>query len=490
MINRHLRCLLAIMGLIACTIGLHGQTTRMPVNIVFILSDDHRYDAMGFMGKIPWLETPNLDQMAARGAHVKNAFVTTALCSPSRASILTGMYSHSHTIVDNTAPEPPNLTYFPQLLQQGGYKTAFFGKWHMGDEDDKPRKGFDHWEGLRGQGVYFGPTLNIDGAQKKFPDSTYITDLLTRDAIAWMKKQPKDQPFMVYLSHKGVHAEFMPAKRHDGRYKDKPIIYPPSYNQTKSDDYKRNGWPDWVKAQRYSWHGVDYMYHGQMDFETFFRKYCETLLSIDESVGAVNAYLKAAGLDENTLVVYMGDNGFSFGEHGLIDKRQAYEESMRVPLLMQLPSQIKAGMKLEAVVQNIDLAPTFLEFAGLKTPSSMHGISFAPVLRGEASDKHRDQIFYEYYWEYAFPQTPTMFAVRTSRYKYIHYYGIWDSNELYDLQNDPNELHNLIANPALQPVIQDLSKQLFDWLESTGGMKIPLKRNDRPKIDHKYKDEY
>jgi arylsulfatase A-like enzyme len=470
-----------------CMSGTHLFSQQK--NIIFIISDDHRYDAMGFMKKVPWLQTPGLDRMASEGMHVKNAFVSTALCSPSRASVLTGMYAHSHTVVDNVAPEPANILYFPELLQKAGYQTAFFGKWHMGNEGDYPRKGFDHWEGLRGQGQYYNPTLNIDGKRTHYTDSTYITDLLTDHAIDWMKNRGKDKPFFVYLSHKGVHAMFEPAKRHRGKYRNEPIPLPPSYYLTATDQYKKNNIPEWVKEQRHSWHGVDYMYHGQIDFETFYRRYMETLLSVSESVGQVLDYLKENGLDKNTLVMYMGDNGFSFGEHGLIDKRHAYEESMRVPMMVRCPALIKPGSVTEAMVQNIDVAPTLLEYAGVSPAANMQGTSFLDVLRGK-TDKHRDRIFYEYYWEYHFPQTPTMFAVRNGKYKYIHYYGLWTQNELYDLEKDPYEMQNLIADPQYREMTKELSGQIFDWLESTGGMQIPLKRNVYPKIDHKYKGEY
>ncbi len=477
-------CSVALLGFL---LGFHASAQQK--NIIFILADDHRYDAMGFMKKVPWLETPGLDRLAAEGMHVKNAFVTTALCSPSRASILTGMYAHSHTVVDNAAPEPGNILYFPQLLQKAGYQTAFFGKWHMGDEGDQPRKGFDHWEGLRGQGEYYNPTLNIDGKRVKYTDSTYIADLLTEHALAWMKKQRKDKPFFLYLSHKGVHAMFEPAKRHRGKYRDKPVPLPPSYYLTATDQYKKNNIPEWVKEQRHSWHGVDYMYHGQIDFETFYRRYMETLLSVSESVGSVLDYLKENGLDKNTLVMYMGDNGFSFGEHGLIDKRHAYEESMRVPMLVRCPALINAGSVTEALVENIDVAPTLLAYAGVSPSGNMQGQSFLNVLSGKP-DKGRDKIFYEYYWEYHYPQTPTMFAVRSGKYKYIHYYGLWTQNELYDLEKDPYEMQNLVADPQYAGLTKQFSTQIFDWLQNTGGMQIPLKRNVYPKIDHKYKGQY
>ena len=292
-----------------------------PRNVIFILTDDHRYDFMGFTGRLPWLKTPNMDRLASEGAWFKNAFVTTALCSPSRASILTGAYSHVHTIVDNVAPEPPNLVYFPQYLQKAGYQTAFLGKWHMGDEDDYPRPGFQHWESFKGQGVYYNPALNINGKQVAYTDSTYITDLLTEHSIRWLEGRDKTKPFFLYLSHKAVHSPVTPAKRHAGMYRNQKYLLPPTYYQTISDDYKKLNWPEWVKQQRYSWHGVDYPYHSYQNIEELVQLYCETLSGVDESIGTVLDYLRKEGLEKSTLVIYMGDNGFSMGEHGLIDKR-------------------------------------------------------------------------------------------------------------------------------------------------------------------------
>lgn len=475
---------------------LEKNTGITPRNVIFILSDDHRFDFMGFTGKVPWLETPNMDRMAAEGAYCPNTFVTTSLCSPSRASILTGMYTHTHTVVDNQAPVPEELIFFPQYLQEAGYETAYFGKWHMGHEEDDPRPGFDHWESFKGQGVYYNPTMNINGETREFGDSTYITDLLTEHAIDWMKNRNGEQPFFMYLSHKAVHAMFKPAQRHYGDYENEELIYPPSYNTSKLpvkgkredpekepygvDSYYGPGrMPDWQKMQRESWHGVDYMYHGQLNFEQFFKRYCETLKGVDESIGAVLDYLEEAGMDESTMVIYMGDNGFSFGEHGLIDKRQFYEESVKVPFLVRCPEILSGGQTIDKMIQNVDIAPTVLDLMGLNAPDYMVGRSIVPVLKGEA-EEWREKIFYEYYWEYAYPQTPTMHGVRTDRYKLIRYHGIWDTNEFYDLQEDPYEMNNLIASPEHQDLILELTNEIYDWLEETGGMQIPLKRIDYP----------
>ena len=460
-------------------------------NVIFILSDDHRYDFMGFTGKVPWLETPNMDRLASEGVYCENAFVTTSLSSPSRASILTGLYSHTHKIVDNLAPDPGNLTYFPEYLQEAGYQTGFFGKWHMGDNDDFPRPGFDHWESFKGQGEYYNPTLNINGKRVKYEDSTYISELLTKHAIEWLQNRDKDKPFFIYLSHKAVHAMFKPAKKDNNKYLNEELIYPPSYDQTKTDEYKKLKWPEWVKNQRYSWHGVDYMYHGQMDFSLFFKKYCETLLGVDESIGEILDFLENEGLDNSTMVIYMGDNGFSFGEHGLIDKRHFYEESVKVPLLVRCPEIIPGGNTIRKMIQNIDIAPTVLACAGLQSPDYFHGASFLPILQNKKEVQWRDKIFYEYYWEYDFPMTPTIHGVRTDRYKYIRYHGLWDRNEFYDLENDPYEMHNLIDSPEHQELIRQLAEDIYDWLEQTDGMEIPLKRTVKYRWgDYKHKNQY
>ena len=477
-----------------------------PKNVIFILSDDHRFDFMGFTGKVPWLETPNLDRLAAEGAYFPNSYVTTSLCSPSRASILTGLYSHTHTVVDNAAPDPGNLTFFPQYLQNAGYQTGFFGKWHMGNHSDAPQPGFDHWESFRGQGVYYGPTLNINGTQISYDESTYISDILTEHAVEWLENADKEKPFFMYLSHKAVHSEFAPAQRHMGTYETEEISYPPSFDppprsQNGSPSLERNGQPprgkdhygdrrlpDWVKEQRESWHGVDYMYHGGINFEDFFHRYTETLRGIDDSVGSVLGYLDRNGLAEDTLVIYMGDNGFSFGEHGLIDKRHFYEESAKVPLIVRWPSKLEGGEPIESLVQNIDIAPTILEAAGIQAPQEMQGMSFVPLMT-RADPPWRDRIFYEYFWELDFPQTPTMFGVRTDRYKYIRYHGIWDTNEFYDLENDPNEMQNLIDAPEHQERINSFANDIYDWLEETNGLNIPLKKIVRPKFgDHRNQD--
>jgi N-acetylglucosamine-6-sulfatase len=449
-------------------------------NVIFILSDDHRYDAMGFLKAQPWLRTPQMDRMASEGVHFKNAFVTTALCSPSRASVLTGVYAHRHRIVDNNTPIPAGTTFFPTYLQKAGYKTGFFGKWHMGAETDVPKPGFDQWVSFRGQGTYLpSPNgLNVNG--KKVQQKGYITDELTDYAVEWMRALPKGQPYFLYLSHKAVHAEFQPAKRHEGMYKDTKFVYPPTM---AADGEMAQNRPTWVKNQRNSWHGVDYPYHSTLDIADYYKRYAETLMAVDESIGRVFDALKERGELDSTLVIYMGDNGFAFGEHGLIDKRTAYEESMRVPLLARCPELFGGGKTVKEVVAGIDIMPTVLAAAGAAGPKGLDGMNWLPLVQGQAAP-WRKELLYEYYWERNFPQTPTMHALRGERYKFIRYQGIWDTDALYDMQEDPLESRNLIADPRLADVVKQMRERLFDVLEKTDGMNIPLQR-DRGGVNNK-----
>lgn len=439
-----------------------------PRNIVFILTDDHRYDALGFLKSQTFIETPNLDKLAAEGAYLQNAFATTSLCSPSRASILTGLFAHKHRVVDNNNPVSTDLVFFSQYLQNAGYQTALIGKWHMGGNFDDPQRGFNYWVSFKGQGTYL-PTkngLNVNG--KKVPQKGYITDELTDYAIDFLDHRDKNKPFMLYLSHKGVHADFLPAERDKGRAAGKTFVPPPSMQRGS-----HQGAPMWVQNQRNSWHGIEFPYHSMLDIGEYYKRYAETLYGVDSSVGRVMQYLKDNGLDENTLVMYMGDNGFVFGEQGLIDKRTAYETSMRVPMLVRSPGQVKPGTVVKQVVANIDVAETLLDAAGLKAPTYMDGASFLPLLEGKEIS-WRTGLLYEYYWERNYPQTPTLHALRGDRYKFIHCQGIWDTDELYDLKEDPHEMVNLIRSPAHQEIIKNMREDMFKQLQESGGMYIPM----------------
>lgn len=461
-----------------------GTVSNSGQNIIYVLSDDHRYDFMGFMKKVPFLQTPNMDRMAANGIHLKNAFVTTSLCSPSRASILTGQYTHRHGVVDNQSLVPQGTEFFPKFLQNAGYQTGYVGKWHMGEHSSDPRPGFDYWASFQGQGKYWNSVFNVNGINEVPEDSTYVTHAITDYARDFLDNRDTTKPFFLYLSHKSVHAEFIPAPEHDGLFDNEKLdypatFYPPSNPKSKLNEvqYNYDDLPNWVKEQRHSWHGVDYLYHGEMDFDEFYRSYCETLIALDESLGEILDYLEENDLMKNTTVFYMGDNGFSFGEHGLIDKRQAYEESIRVPLLAMGAMVNKEVKVVEQNVQNIDIGPTILDMAGVKTSDQFDGKSFLPLLRNNKTTAWRDTIYYEYFWERPFPQTPTVHAVRTNQYKYIRYHGIWDINELYDIKNDPLESNNLIRSKEHVEVSKDLRNALFRWLKDSNGEQMHLRKD-------------
>ena len=463
-------------------------TAKQP-NIVFVLCDDHRYDCLS-IAEHPFIETPHIDAIGKQGVWIKNAYVTTSLCSPSRASILTGQYAHNHRVVDNYHPVDPNLIFFPQHLQAAGYQTAFIGKWHMGGHIDDPQRGFDHWVAFKGQGTYWPdghgttrevPQTTYDGFNfngKRVPQKGYITDELTDYALQWLNQRQEDKPFFLYVSHKGVHADFVPADRHRGRYDSQPLpIKIPTVKEMSDGKL-----PMWVRNQRNSRHGVDFGYN-MPDFSpsVYYRRYCESILSVDDSVGRLNQYLSDAGLADNTIFVYMGDNGFQFGDHGLIDKRVAYEASAKVPLLIKAPGSIPAGQEFQGVFGNIDIAPTLLEAAGAAKLPSEDGVSmWKSLCSKDQRSPVRTQLLYEYYWERNYPHTPTLHAVIGGRWKYIRCHGLWDRDELYDLEADPGELNNLIDSAEHQERIKQMNHDLWSLLQETKGDEVPLLEDRGP----------
>ncbi len=383
--------------------------------------------------------------------------MTTSLCSPSRASILTGQLAHKHGVLANRVPLEPELPTFGTALQAAGYDTAFIGKWHMGGENDSPRPGWNRWVSFPGQGTYVDQAFNIDG--KRVAGDGYITDRLTDHAIEFLESAAqKKQPFLLYLSHKAVHSPFQPATRHAGSYKDRAYPFPESM---ADNDENYRGKPDWVRAQRMSWHGVDGMYNRTSDMGTFTRDYAEALRAVDDSTGRLLEALGRLGLDQRTVVVFTSDNGFQFGEHGLIDKRTAYEASIRVPLIVRVPGT--EPTRRPEMVLNIDFAPTFIDMAGTVQPEAIDGRSFVPLLEAapEGRPPWRSSFLYEYFWEWAFPQTPTTFALRTDTHKLIVTHGVWDGWELYDLARDPEERHNLIADYRTRAGIGNIDSRVL-----------------------------
>ena len=449
-----------------------GSDRQERRNMIFVLSDDHRYDFMSFMdepGTPEFLETPNMDRMAEQGAHIENASVSTPLCAPSRASVLTGQYAHEHGVIDNQRTKVDHAPFFPEHLQDAGYETAFIGKWHTYHAGNaQPRPGFDHWVSFEGQGEYFDQIFNVNGNRVR--RNGYITDVLTKFARQWLKNRSSDKPFFLFLSHKAPHAWFHPAPRHKGRYSNKSIDYPKTM-ATKNANYDEK--PKWVKNQREGVRGVNYIFGGRFDYKKLYRRYTETLLSLDESVGTIMDYLNESGIADSTLLLYMGDNGYSLGEHGLIGKQTVYETSVRVPLLAYAPGIIEPGTVINDWVENVDIAPTFLEEVGQSAPEYMSGESFLPELKGENTPQRKEP-FYESFWG-GVPKHPTMFSTRKGRYKYIWYYGPI-KDELYDLKSDPLEQHNLIGDKKHQKHFEQMHNRLFDWIESKDNIQIPLQR--------------
>jgi arylsulfatase A-like enzyme len=446
-------------------------------NIVYVLLDDLRYDGMGFLN--PNLKTPNIDWLAANGVYLPGAVVTSSLCSPSRASILTGQSMRNHHVVDNNDSSEEGLVFFPSYLQQAGYQTGFVGKWHMGRASDGPRPGFDYWVSFAGQGNFL-PTdglnaeqiargdrnrLNVNGVHK--PQAGYITTELTDYALDFLSHRDQSKPFFLYLSHKAVHQPVTPDEPYRGQYANMPFTPPVTMADTEEN---RAGKPMWLRNQRNSWHGVDYMYYGSEKLPDYVRRYYSTLSSVDDSLGRLIKWLRANKQLENTIIIFTSDNGFQFGEQGLIDKRTAYEASIRVPMVMYAPGLVPRGKTMPGMVRNIDLAPTLLEAAGAAAPPQFDGQSFLPLASGKvpASDWKPDLI-YEYYWEWTFPQTPTTFAIVRDGWKYIQYQGLWDLEELYNLKEDPNERHNRATDPALAGRLSELRAALFKGLEARDG---------------------
>ena len=450
-------------------------------NVIFILTDDQRWDQMSCAGH-PFLKTPHLDRIAAEGAMFENMFVTTSLCSPSRASFLSGLYAHTHGVVNNFTDYPSRMTSFPMRLREEGYETAYIGKWHMGEKDDRKRPGFDYWVSHKGQGKYFDNTWNING--KRQVVKGYYTTRVTDMALKWLK-QPRTKPFLLILGHKAAHTPFTPEPKYAHLFDKIDIPYPKSA-------FALAGKPKWVKQRIDTWHGIygpiygfrkkfpDTRPQSVREFAHFARSYTATIKSVDDSVGRICAALKEAGALDNTVLIFAGDNGMFLGEHGMTDKRTMHEESIRVPLLVRYPKLIRPGTKVAQQVLNIDLAPSVLEICGAKPLKNIHGRSWKRLLGGDAKG-WRTSWFYEYNYEKQFPYTPNVRGVRTDRWKYVHDPhgdGKPDRHkaELYDLKNDPGESKNLIDDPACKPVVERLKAELNRLMQATGALpdKMPL----------------
>lgn len=476
MITR-LKCLLGaaapLIGATLATIGLaspaSAQENARP-NILFILVDDLRWDQLSCAGH-PVVRTPNIDRLAKEGANLRNAFVTTPLCSPSRASFFTGLYAHTHGIVGNETVKLRNfqtddqLTTFPIILQNAGYETAHVGKWHM-DDHDRPRRGFDHWASFRAQGVYNDGEWNVDGQ----PVSTrgYVTDVITDYAARFIRKDHAGKPWCLTVGHKAVHGPWTPADRHQNLYEPDAVPRAPSIH----DDWE--GKPVLSRSDG----GTTKPAAGSTlqklnPSDKTVRDTWRTLMAVDESVGQLLDTLKETGQLDNTMIVFTGDNGLFYSEHRLVDKRPAYEESIRVPLLMRYPQLIAAGSEPIGMALNVDFMATFCEIAQAQDVPANQGRSLIPLLAGRADDNWRDAAMFEYFQEARYPLWPDWRAVRTGRHKLIRYLDYPQFDELYDLQNDRYEMKNLIDDPSYATVLESLRKRLGE-LESESQLPATL----------------
>ncbi len=469
---------------------LAEEPVRVRPNILFVMVDDLSPKAVGYKEGFDFLKTPNVDRIAAEGARFDHMLVTTSLCSPSRASMLTGTYAHTHGVRYNETCDPdPALPTFSSVLQQAGYRTALIGKWHMAPGSG-PRPGFDYWLSFEGQGEYFDPELNEDGTN--YRAQGYITDILTEKTLRFME-QTQDQPFCVCLWHKANHGPFKPAPRHVDEFSGVLPAEPPTWNEIMADK------PRWMRRERtYRPHYKAWMQSegapvpdrlspkewAGHPWVSEWADHLRCQLAVDESLGRIMDQLREQGRLDNTIVIFTADNGFFLGEHRRGDKRLAYEESMHIPFCIRYPQVIAPGTTVTELCANIDIAPTLLELTGVEVPQTMQGQSFLPLLEGR-NVPWRDSFFYEYFQEKFAPGIPTMLAVRTDRWKFIHYpYETaerGDIDELYDLKNDPLEQHNRILDPELKSVKTMLKQKLDSAMDQVHYTEPPY-RYAPPKI--------
>jgi len=452
-----------------------GQQKAEKPNIIFILVDDLRWDAMGFTGQYSFLKTPNIDRLRAEGVHFQNAFCTHSLSAPSRATILTGIFPQANGVSTNQEGRefnPDKTPSFAQILQHENYLTAFIGKWHMA-ESNSPRKGFDYWCSFSGQGNYYGNDLNING--KVIRNDGYITDELNKYALDFIEKNA-DKPFCLYLSHKAVHQPFTPPERDADLYVNDLVREPAGWRDNMESK------PAWQRIepnmeQRYRLRDIDLNKVAPVKTRKFGpwpakigkgeqKNYLRCLSAVDKGLGEIYDLLREKGILDNTVIVFAGDNGFFYGEHGKGDKRLAYNESMRIPMVMCYPKVAKAGQTVTEMVLNADVAPTFLDLAGVKIPSQMQGKSILPLLHGQNEGWRKSFLFT--YWPDLIYFIPRITAIRTEKYLYSKTPDINDIDELYDEQNDPAELNNLAENPEFAKLKQQLADELEALKKTTG----------------------
>ncbi len=465
-----------IIGALFASISAAEAATKP--NILFILTDDQRWDTIGAAGS-KYLATPNIDRLAREGVYFKNAFCTTSLCSPSRASILSGLYAHSHGVWDNFTEYPADLESFPRHLQQSGYDTAYIGKWHMGEDNDRPRPGFDWFVSHKGQGEYFDTEFNLNGRRKAVLPG-YYTTVVTDLALEWLaQKSQGGRPWLLMVGHKAPHSYYQPEERYRNAFRDAHIEYPETA-------FMLDAKPGWITQRLPTWHGIygplfrwrknfpDDRPEAVADFAAMTRAYWATILSVDDSVGRLCRFLEERGELDNTIVVFMSDNGLLNGEHGMVDKRTAHEPSIRIVQVVRYPglTPSDAPKVVQKQVLTIDMAPSLLELAGASDLTHVHGRSWVKLVRS-GDPAWRRSWFYEYNYERQFPYTPNVRSVRNESWKYIRYPhgdGLPDrhGSELYNIEFDPEERHNLIANLKYAPVVEEMREELARLMEASG----------------------
>ena len=460
-----------------------------PPNIVFIFSDDHAYQAIGaYNDPRKLIETPSLDRLAKEGMRFDRCLVPNSICGPSRATVLTGKYSHANGFYNNANNKFNGVqTTFPKLLKAAGYQTAIIGKWHLVSDPT----GFDYWDILPGQGVYYNPPMSKMGERVK--REGYVTDIITDLSLDWLKKRDKSKPFLLMCQHKAPHRPWEPNLKYLGHDHDR--AYPPP--ETLFDDYSGRGkaeheqdmmiaktmddtdlkfvtppqmTPDQLKAwnayyqprnetfQKARLQGKELV---QWKYNRYMHDYLGCVKSVDESVGRLLKYLDDQGLSENTIVVYSSDQGFYLGEHGWFDKRWIFEESLRSPLFIRWPGKTKSGSVNKDMVSNLDFAETFLEAAGLPVPAEMQGRSLVPLLNGQTPKDWRKSFYYHYYEFPSWHSVARHYGVVTDRYKLVHFYepefNYW---ELFDLQRDPREMRSVYGQPEYAATQKELETEL------------------------------
>jgi arylsulfatase A-like enzyme len=436
-------------------------------NILFVFSDDHATAAISAYGsKIN--QTPHLDRLAKEGMRFDACFATNSICTPSRATVLTGKYSHTNGTPVFNRFDGAQLTVAKEL-QKAGYYTAVVGKWHLGSDPT----GFDEWEILPGQGSYHDPVLYTAKGQKRYAGE-YVSDVITARTRDFIKKRPADKPFFVFCGHKAPHRTWEPHARY-AKWKTQEIPEPATLRDTFAGRSKalaenaqtitRDLTPKDLKEPIPADLSGDALL--KWKYQRYLQDYLACVQSVDDSVGELLAFLEAEKLAENTVVIYSSDQGFFLGEHGLYDKRFMYEPSIRMPFLVRWPQQIKPGSTSDALAINPDFAPTFLDLAGAAVPAEMQGRSLAPLMRGETPSDWRTSFYYRYYHDPGDHRTARHLGVRTTTHKLI-WFDKLNEWEMYDLKSDPDEMHNLYAEAAHADQVTSLKKELFRLKESLG----------------------